>query len=44
MRRSRFPMAVTAAVLVFFYLPIAVLVVDSFNASRLRRLVGGLLA
>lgn len=33
MKRSRFPMAVTAAVLVFFYMPIAVLVANSFNAS-----------
>ena len=34
MKRSRLPMAVAGAVLVFFYLPIAVLVVNSFNASR----------
>jgi spermidine/putrescine transport system permease protein len=33
-RRSRTPLLVTAAVLVFFYLPVAVLVVNSFNASR----------
>jgi spermidine/putrescine transport system permease protein len=33
-RRSRFPLVVTVAVLVFFYLPIVVLVVNSFNASR----------
>jgi len=33
-KRSRFPLVVTAAVLVFFYLPILILVVDSFNASR----------
>jgi spermidine/putrescine transport system permease protein len=34
MKHSRLPLAVTAAVLVFFYLPILVLVVNSFNASR----------
>ncbi len=34
MRHSRLPMAITAAVLVFFYLPILVLVANSFNASR----------
>jgi spermidine/putrescine transport system permease protein len=33
-RRSRFPFIVTGVVLVFFYLPILILVVDSFNASR----------
>jgi spermidine/putrescine transport system permease protein len=33
-RRSRFPLVVTLLVLVFFYLPILVLVVNSFNASR----------
>jgi spermidine/putrescine transport system permease protein len=33
-RRSRFPLAVTILVLLFFYLPIVVLVVNSFNASR----------
>jgi spermidine/putrescine transport system permease protein len=33
-RRSRFPLLVTLAVLAFFYLPILVLVVNSFNASR----------
>jgi len=33
-RRSRFPLLVTVAVIVFFYLPILVLVVNSFNASR----------
>ncbi len=37
MTRSRFPLIVTAALLVFFYAPIAVLVLYSFNASR----VGG---
>ena len=34
MRRSLTPLVVTAAVLAFFYLPIAVLIVNSFNASR----------
>lgn len=34
MKRSRLPWVVTAAVLIFLYLPIAVLVVNSFNASR----------
>lgn len=34
MKRSRFPAAVTVAVLGFFYLPIVFLVVNSFNASR----------
>ncbi len=34
MRRSRLPAVVTALVLLFFYLPIAVLVINSFNASR----------
>ena len=34
MKRSRLPLAVTAAVLAFFYLPIAILVANSFNASR----------
>jgi spermidine/putrescine transport system permease protein len=33
-KASRLPPAITAAVLIFFYLPIAVLVVNSFNASR----------
>jgi spermidine/putrescine transport system permease protein len=33
-KRSRLPIVVTAAVLVFFYLPIAVLVANSFNAAR----------
>jgi len=37
MKRSRFPFVVTGAVLAFFYLPILILVADSFNASR----VGG---
>jgi spermidine/putrescine transport system permease protein len=34
MRRSRFPFIVTMAVLFFFYLPIIILIVNSFNASR----------
>ena len=34
MKRSLTPFVVTAAVLAFFYLPIAILVVHSFNASR----------
>lgn len=34
MRRSRFPFAITVAVLIFFYLPILLLVVNSFNSSR----------
>ena len=34
MRRSRFPIAITGAVLAFFYLPILVLVANSFNPAR----------
>jgi spermidine/putrescine transport system permease protein len=34
MKRSRLPLLVTIAVLFFFYLPIIILVVNSFNASR----------
>jgi len=34
MRRSRIPFFVTTAVLVFLYLPIIILVANSFNASR----------
>ena len=34
MKRSLLPLLVTLAVLAFFYLPILVLVVNSFNASR----------
>ena len=33
-RRSRFPLAVTWLLLAFFYLPIAVVVVSSFNGAR----------
>lgn len=34
MKRSRFPYIMTGIVLVFFYLPILILIIDSFNASR----------
>ncbi|MBN2408120.1 MAG: ABC transporter permease subunit [Candidatus Aminicenantes bacterium] len=34
MRRSRWPFVVTMAVLLFLYLPIIILIVNSFNASR----------
>ena len=34
MKRSLTPVAVTVGVLAFFYLPVAVLVLNSFNASR----------
>jgi spermidine/putrescine transport system permease protein len=34
MKRSRLPLLVTTLVLVFFYLPILVLVINSFNDSR----------
>ena len=34
MKRSRFPLAVTWLLLAFFYLPIAVVVVNSFNGAR----------
>jgi len=34
MRRSRLPIVITAAVMAFFYLPILILVANSFNASR----------
>ncbi len=34
MKRSTFPQIVTAGILVFFYLPILVLIINSFNASR----------
>ncbi len=34
MKRSRLPLVVTVAVLLFFYLPIIILVANSFNASR----------
>jgi spermidine/putrescine transport system permease protein len=34
MKRSRWPLLVTIAVLLFFYLPIIILAINSFNASR----------
>ncbi len=34
MRRSRFPIAVTGLVLAFLYLPILILIVNSFNPAR----------
>ena len=34
MRRSRFPFVMTGVVLAFFYMPILILVVESFNSSR----------
>ena len=34
MRRSRFPVAITALVMAFFYLPILILVANSFNPAR----------
>ena len=34
MKRSRIPLYTTIAVLIFFYLPIFVLIIHSFNASR----------
>ncbi|HPW18737.1 MAG TPA: ABC transporter permease subunit [Candidatus Aminicenantes bacterium] len=34
MRRSRFPVVVTALVMAFFYLPIFILVANSFNPAR----------
>jgi spermidine/putrescine transport system permease protein len=34
MKRSRFPLIVTGLVLLFFYLPILILIANSFNASR----------
>jgi len=33
-RRSRFPIAVTALVMAFFYLPVLILVANSFNPAR----------
>ena len=41
LRYSRIPMLITLAILVFFYLPIVVLVIDSFNASRFAGTCGG---
>ncbi len=40
-RHSRSPAIITATVLLFFYLPILVLVLDSFNASRFAGQWGG---
>jgi spermidine/putrescine transport system permease protein len=34
MRKSRFPLYITIAILVFFYLPIIIVFMQSFNASR----------
>ena len=34
MKHSRLPLIITMIVLIFFYLPILVLVINSFNASR----------
>ncbi len=42
MRRSRFPIVVLIGVLVFFYLPIVVLVLNSFNEARFGGHWGGL--
>lgn len=41
MRRSSIPLVTTLVVLLFFYLPIAVLVVNSFNGSRFEGAWGG---
>ena len=41
MKTSRVPLLTTLAILLFFYLPIAVLVADSFNASRFAGSWGG---
>lgn len=41
MRRSSFPLFLTVAVLLFFWIPIAVLVINSFNASRFGSVWGG---
>jgi len=41
MRRSRFPLYLTAAVLLFFWVPIIILVVNSFNGSRFGSVWGG---
>ncbi len=42
MKRSRFPLVVTWLLLAFFYLPIVVLVVNSFNGSRFGGALEGL--
>jgi spermidine/putrescine transport system permease protein len=41
MKRSRLPLVTTLAVLAFFYLPMGVLILDSFNASRFAGQWGG---
>lgn len=41
MRRSRFPFFICIAGLAFFYLPILVLIINSFNASRFSTVWGG---
>jgi spermidine/putrescine transport system permease protein len=41
MKRNRLPMAITLLCLLFFYLPVLVLVVNSFNASRFGTVWGG---
>jgi len=41
MKRSRFPLYLTVAVLLFFWIPIAVLIINSFNASRFGSVWGG---
>jgi len=41
MKRSRIPLAATIFCMVFFYIPILVLVVNSFNASRFGSVWGG---
>ncbi len=42
MKPSRLPLAMTVLCLVFFYLPILILVVNSFNASRFSTVWGGI--
>ena len=34
MRRSRFPIVMTAVVMAFLYLPIIILILNSFNPAR----------
>ncbi len=41
MKKSRFTLIITIAVLIFFYLPIFILVLNSFNASRFGSVWGG---
>ena len=40
-RKSAFPMIILILILVFFYLPLFVLVINSFNASRVSSVWGG---